>query len=458
MRRLALVVLLTTVAACGPKAIPIPTPVVSAPKFPDFVAPVVPASLSGGPSAAGQERGWQWLQAGELKNAQREFEGALKLTPGFYPAEAGLGYVELARDDAKAALPHFDRALERAKDDLSALVGRGRSLLALNREPDALVAFEAALAVDPSLDDLARRVEVMRFRRQQNDLTRARASARAGRFDEALSIYTGAIQDSPDSAFLYRELAAVERQQGDNDRALQHYTRAAALEPGDATTLVQMGELLEARGDDEGAMKAFTAALALEPDAHLEAKLEIVRARADVARLPAEYRAIDSAAQITRGELAALIGVRLARLLQITGTRDTVPLTDIRSDWAASWIVTVTRAGVMDAFANHAFQPRSLVRRSELAQVVNTLLAKVAEATPSQPHPWLAARLKFPDLAPGHVAYAAASAAVAAGAMKTGANNSFQPLAPVTGKEASNAVDLIASMVPGAVVRGTTGR
>ncbi len=75
--------------------------------------------------------------------------------------------------------------------------------------------------------------------------------------------------------------------------------------------------MLEARDDFEGAAKAFAAALALEPDAHVEAKLEIVRARAELARLPAEYRAIDGATQITRGDLAALIGVRLAGLLQI---------------------------------------------------------------------------------------------------------------------------------------------
>jgi hypothetical protein len=38
-------------------------------------------------------------------------------------------------------------------------------------------------------------------------------------------------------------------------------------------------------------------------------------------RLPVEYRAIDGAAQITRGDLAALIGVRLAGLLGSTRAR-----------------------------------------------------------------------------------------------------------------------------------------
>jgi predicted TPR repeat methyltransferase len=116
-------------------------------------------------------------------------------------------------------------------------------------------------------------------------------------------------------------LAGVERQHGDTDRALEHYTKAAALDPGDAASRVQIGEVLEARGDFEGAAKALAAAIALEPDAHIEAKLEILRARAELARLPAEYRALDDATQITRGDLAALVGVRLSGLLRDTRAR-----------------------------------------------------------------------------------------------------------------------------------------
>jgi tetratricopeptide (TPR) repeat protein len=398
------------------------------------------------------------LQAGDLKGAEREFNAALTAATAFYPAEAGLGYVELAREDGRAALPHFDRALERDNHDVSSLVGRGRSLLALNREPDALASFEAALAVDPTLADLQRRVEVMRLRSQQNELNLARAAATAGRLDEARRLYTRAVESSPDSAFLYRELAAIERKQGDDDRALDHYSRALQLEPGDAASRVQVGEILEARNDFEGAAKAFADALALEPDERVAAHLETVRARAELARLPAEYRAIDALPQITRGDLAALVGVRLASLLQPLRGRDAVVITDIGNHWAASWIVAVARAGVMEPFANHGFQPRAIVRRTELAQVVNRLLGKIAVNTPGQTHAWVSQRLKFSDLLPGHLAYPAASAAVASGAMTLGPNSSFQPLASVTGKDAIFAVERLEALASAGPARGNASR
>jgi tetratricopeptide (TPR) repeat protein len=458
MRRLVALAIVATFAACARPPKPLPTPVASVPQYPEFIVPVVPPELSGSPAAGSQDRGWRFLQAGDFKSAERELAAALKADPAFYPAEAAFGWVALARKDAKAAVPHFDRALEREHRDVSALVGRGQALFALGRESEALTAFEAAVTVDPSLTDLGRRVEVLRFRHQQEDLTRAREAARTGRADEAVSLYNRAIASSPDSAFLYRELAEVEQQQGADDRALEHFRKAIALDPPDARSLAQVGAILDARGDFEGAVKAYTEALAAEPNDDVEAKLENARGRAEVARLPEEYRAIDAVPQTTRADLAALVGVRLAPLLQTARRRDAVLVTDIRNNWAANWIIAVARAGVMEPFANHGFQPRSVVRRIDLAQVVSRLLGKVAEASPGQTSSWQSARVTFADISPGHLAYAAVSAAVASGVMTVGANNTFQPSRPVTGREAIEVIDRIEAMMRASGSRGKGGR
>jgi Tfp pilus assembly protein PilF len=441
MRRVVLLVCLGVVAACAPKTIPVP--VVSTPKFPEFVAPAVPALLAGSRAVQGQERGWAFLQGGAPKEAEREFEAAMKADPSFYPAETGLGYVELSRKDPKNALPHFDRVLGQHNRDLSALVGRGQALLALDREADALSMFEAALAVDPSVGDLSRRVEVLRFRGQQEDLNRARSAARSGRPDDAVVAFDRAIASSPDSAFLYRERAAVERELANTDRALADLRKAVSLDPGDGKSLAQIGEILDQSGDTDGAIEAYTAALAVEPNEQVEAKLGVARARAELARLPDEYRAIDEAPQVTRGDLAALVGVRLAPLLQASRRRDAVLITDLRATWAATWIMAVARAGVMEPFANHAFQPRTIVRRVDLAQAVSRLLDKVVEVNPTSPNTWRSARVKFSDLSAGHLAYPAASAAVASGVLTVGPNDTFGPSRPVSGQEAIDAMNRI---------------
>ena len=134
-----------------------------------------------------------------------------------------------------------------------------------------MAAFDAAVAADPSLVDVQRRVEVLKFQGVERDVAAARAAAHAGRMDEAIRDYQSAVASSPDSAFLYRELGAAEGQKGDTDLALAAFRRAAALDAGDASSLAQIGDLLDASGDREGAIASYGQSLAIEPDAAVEA-------------------------------------------------------------------------------------------------------------------------------------------------------------------------------------------
>jgi len=448
MRRLApFAVCLAAVLthACAPTIVPAP-PVVTTPSYPEFLRPAVPESFAQTRSALGFDRGWLFLQAGDLGAAEREFSDALSAAPAFYPANIALGDVALARKDAKAALPQFDRALERHAGDVAALVGRGQTLLALNRPVDALTAFEAAVTADPSLADVKRRVDVLKFQVLEQGLARARAAAGAGRLDAAIAAYTEAIASSPDSPFLYRELAGVERKKGDVDGALAHFRRAVTLDPGDAASIVQVGEILEEQHDYAGASKAYADALAVEPSPDVERRLEALRPRADVAQLPAEYLAIERSPQLARAELAALIGVRLGPLLQGDGRSDAALITDIRGHWAASWITAVANAGVMEPFSNHAFQPRTVVRRADLAQAAARLLARVDARRAGQARAWETARSKFSDMPASHLAYSAASMAVAAGVMRATSENAFQPSKPVTGAEAIDTINRLVAL------------
>ena len=204
-------------AACASKvSAPV---VVGAPRHADFLFPDAPAGTP--PALAGSlDRGWQSLQVDDFRNAEREFAAALKQQPTFHPVETAMGYLAIARGNEKEAVTRFERALQTDPAYVPALVGQGRALLELERVPEALAAFEAALASDPKLTELRSRVEVLRFRATQDTLARAKAAADAQRWDVAKAAYLQAIGTSPDSAFLYRELAAVEQRAGQTVEAI----------------------------------------------------------------------------------------------------------------------------------------------------------------------------------------------------------------------------------------------
>jgi Tfp pilus assembly protein PilF len=426
-------------AACAPKVVT--PPEVTSPRYPDFIFPAPPPGAGDLQARNNQERGWQFLQAGDLRSADREFTSVVRRLPDFYPAEAALGYVSLARRDWGPALEHFDRALTRAATYVPALVGRGNALLESNRAEEAIASFRAALAADPSLDVIRWRLEVVSLRGQEEILSTARKAAEAGRHDEASRAYLRAISLSPESAFLYRELAGVERKEGDLDLALEHLHKAVALDAGDARSLVQIGEILEARGDFDGAIAAYSQASAIEPGETIAAHIEGARRRSQLTKLPPEYLAIPKATEITRGELAALIGVRLQALLAWAPRRTGVVITDTRGDWAASWVLDVATTGVMEVYPNHTFRPRGPVRRENLAQAVSRLLDLAARRRPERAATWMSGRPRISDLPGEHLLYPAVAAAVTSGVMPLLEDGAFGPSRAVSGAEAIGVID-----------------
>ncbi|HLG53759.1 MAG TPA: tetratricopeptide repeat protein [Vicinamibacterales bacterium] len=436
-----LLMLCVTLAGCASRVVP-PVPTTAA--HPDFLYPTVPVAMQRTFGAEHVDLGWRYLQIDDLRSADREFAAALKSHAKIYPAHAGHGYVALARKDFDRAVTAFDSALAAASTYVPALVGRGQALLALRKESEALAAFDAAVTADPSLTDVRRRAEVLRFRNLQDIIEAARAAASAGRMSEARIAYGRALAASPESAFLHRELGIVERKDGRADQALAHLRRAFDLDPMDVASLVQIGELLEGREDFAGAEAAYRQAAALDPSADLTARLAVVSKRAREARLPAEFTAALTSEQLTRGELAALIGVRLEELLRQAPERQVV-ITDTREHWAATWIAAVAQAGVIDPYENHTFQPRTRVRRGDLATAVSRLLAVVA-ANDTALRARLDQRPAIADMTQRHVQYPAAAVVVASGVMPLLDGDRFQVGRPVSGAEAVEVVERVRAL------------
>ena len=441
----AIALVLLALGACAKKPASLPAGT-AAPRFDDFVFPSGPPTLAS-PAVWDRHRSaWTILQAGDARAAERGFSALLKETPGFYPAAAGLGYASLARKDASAALAHFEKALDASPTYAPALAGRGEALLISGRLDAALDAFQAALSADPALTSLRSRVDVLKFRSVQQHIETARKAAEGGKSEDARHEYLAAIAASPQSAFLYRELAAVERKAGDTSSALVHAEQAVALDPADARALTLIAEVREDNGEWTKAAEAYAAVQAVEPSDAVTAKVEAMREKAAFDTLPAEYRGIETSPTVTRAQLAALLGVRLDDLIRGARGANAAVITDLRGNWAAPWILAVTRARIMEPFPNHTFQPGGTVRRVDLAQAVSRVLSLIAEEKPRLAARWRDPRPRFSDVAPGHLQYPAAARSVSAGIMSPVEGDAFQPARPVTGAEAVDAVGKLAAL------------
>ena len=441
-RRDRLFILLVVGVTWTVGCVPPPTPIApGVTQFPNFLFPRVPESMVALPVVSEHIEAWRRLQAGDLSSATAGFSEVLSGNGMFYPAETGLGYVDIAARRLDDALERFGSVLEDVPGYAPAWVGRGEALLASGREAEAMSAYESALIADSLLSDVRRRIQVLRFRSVRVALEMARAAEQAERYGEARRAYEEALTIAPDSGVLYRGLALVERRLGELGLALEYVMRANDLEPDDAAGLTLQGDIHETLGDLEGAETVFSLAVRIEPTPDRQANLDRVRGRLAAVRLPPEYRAIPNSLQITRAELAAIVGVPLARFLDASGQDEAVLITDTRAHWAYQWILVVAESGIMEVFPNHTFQPENIVDRGGLAQVVSQVLTLIASRDPVSGAKWQAVREQFADINSQHLQYRAASMAVAAGVLSVLEGNRFGLTNTVTGLEALAAVE-----------------
>ena len=280
-----------------------------------------------------------------LERAEREFQAVLKRSPQFYPSETALGYLrpraQELRAGARAVRPRAAVARATTCPRWSAAVKRCWPSRARptrwrrSRPRSSSTRSWSTSGVGRSAAGAGRRRRTLR---------RPRRAAQANRLDEAAQLYEKALAASPDSAFLVRDLADVEAKQGKTDEALARYRRAIELDPSDAGVADphrrDARRARRHRGRDDACTPRPPT---LEPSAELRRRMAALEARLAYLRLPAEYRAIPKRPAITRGDLASLIGIRLAPLLSAAPAQPVV-ITDARNHWASNWIMAVAQA------------------------------------------------------------------------------------------------------------------
>jgi len=429
--------------SCGTRV-----PIVTTPEYPDFIFPGIPTTYSGGLQLQDQQSAWAFLQTGDLNTAELRFEELLEVDNHFFPAITGLGWVDLAEGRFQEAADQFHLALDQKKDYVPALVGYGDALYRLNDIVNALQVFRRAVEIQPSLLRVERLVAELSLQVMTDRLVRARQSGEDGRLTDSEQAYREVIQASPNSAFLYVELARIKQQQNELPEALVVIGQALALDDTSAEAFLLQGDLFESNGELELAVSAYARANAIAPSELTSDALSRARSALRAVDLPMEYREIVTKVEITRGELAALLGVELSELLSDAGSGVSTPIfTDTRNHWASQWVIEVARAGVMRVDGRYQFEPERVVRRGDLAEIIAATLLLIAEIDPESGRRWRAARPRFTDLTSGHLNFDSASIAVGADILDLYENDRFLPIRVVSGRDAADVVTKLTDLL-----------
>ena len=230
------------------------------------------------------------LQAGDVRGAERRFAALLKRAPEFYPAQAGLGYVALARDNMKAALGHFDRALALNGTYAPALAGKGQAHLALERARAGARQFrcgagggsgaEPASAAPPTCfaSRFCRAASRRPGRRPSRPVSRGARRLR-GRHP-GLAAEPVPLSRAGDGR-VPRRRSWTRLRSGSRRRSRSNRTTRGIMSSWPTSS--------KPRGTPSAALQSLTKAVALEPSEALDRRIEGLREKAALAALPPEY-------------------------------------------------------------------------------------------------------------------------------------------------------------------------
>jgi len=262
--------------------------------------------------------GYLGQEDGDAETAERDYQHALTLKPGFIPALLRLGDLELTMDHPDAAKQYFTRAALQPVPSAAALTGLGKVALLERQYGAALQYFTQALASEPQassihyqlamayrgLGDSAHMQEQLQARGNVEPimqdplldkidalkqgkiglLERGNAALRERRFADAIADFRQMARLNPSDPLGYKYLGIALAGSGNLDEALGEYAHSLQLDPNNAGVHCNMGILLIQAGKEDPAVAHFQQALRLDPGlvtAHFQLANLLMRKKED---------------------------------------------------------------------------------------------------------------------------------------------------------------------------------
>ncbi|HUO82905.1 MAG TPA: tetratricopeptide repeat protein [Gammaproteobacteria bacterium] len=204
-------------------------------------------------------------ETGDHRRAAASYTYSLSLNPANPPARIRLGLVALELERPDKAEEQFELVLGAEENNAAALAGMGRLALQRNEPRAAIDYFERALDAQPEADQLHYQIALAYRELGEVDPAEehlARRGERAPQIADPLLIFMQAFLQGPE-AFIERGDEALKA--GNPDEAARVFGVAAAVAPADIDARLRLAQTLAALGRSAEAHGHLEQALEIDP-------------------------------------------------------------------------------------------------------------------------------------------------------------------------------------------------
>ncbi|MCP4146851.1 MAG: tetratricopeptide repeat protein, partial [bacterium] len=212
----------------------------------------------------------------------------------------------------------------------------------------------------------------------------------------------------------------------DYKKAATHYERILEKLPNKEDILVKLAEVYEKSGQYDLAVVMYKRLLELKPgDIVFLNKVNDLKFKFYELNLPEKFKNIFFKQDISREELAALIGYYFAKHLE---TRPPMIITDITGSFARDYIIKVCTLGIMKIRPDHSFDRFPIINRTAYVAVIDALLRYLRVDRSSEIRlPPLETVIEPADVSPLHKNYKIIKYLINSQLVKLDPDNKFNP-------------------------------
>ncbi len=390
------------------------------------------------------EDAWTNLKQGRVKKAEKIIEKLGRRSPFYF---VGLGYASFILNRLSEAERAFAQALSDYPEMSVAHIGLAQVYQKTGRDREAFIEFREVLKTNPGHTWARQSYEDLRLVKTRQSLEEAETYLAQKDIQQSKRAYLEALFYSPQSREAHLALARIYKDESSMQKALIHLKAASENEPKNEEVLRLYGEALFETEDYPRSLEIYERILELRPgDNEIKGRVDRLRNRLGIFELPSQYEAIPASEAISKEEIAALLSVKFKDIIEEPRTKPPI-IIDIATSWASKYILKTTSIGLLDVYSNHTFQPKKIVTRAEMADIlfrlINYLRGKgysfIIQIPPE--------RIQISDVSPNNIYYQKILRIISYDIMDLSADRTFNPDLPISGQETTRLLDIILALI-----------
>jgi len=390
------------------------------------------------------EDAWNNLKQGRVKQAEKIIEKLGRESPFYY---VGLGYASFILNRLNEAEGAFKQSLSDYPEMSAAHIGLAQVYQKTGRDKQAFIEFREVLKTDPNNIWMKQSYEDLRVRKTDQALDEAQTFFVQKDIQKSKRAYLEALFYSPQSPEAHLALARIYKGEMNFQNALIHLRAASENDPKNQDILKLYGEALFEAEDYPRSLEIYEQILERSPgDNEIKAQVDRLKNRLGIFELPSQYQAIPAAEAISKEEIAALLAIKFKDIIEEPRTKPPI-IIDIATSWASKYILKITSLGILDVYSNHTFQPKKIITRAEMADIlyrfINYLKGKnfafIVQIPPE--------KIQISDVSPDNYYYQPILRIISYDIMDLSADRSFNPDLPISGQETIRLLNIILALI-----------